>query len=316
MPEVAGIDGMTTAAVLLADGCCPPDLCQISPDALICNFIHMLPRGPLWDRAKAEALNKHGGTCTSTGYQLIPCGPAPCNVIVDHAIYSAQKLYHVLLDALWPALREANPATAHDTLDSWLERLGWRDCFDCACRDDRMTGLSPIEILGYDDGCYAPLCCPPEVPADLVMAVKKGIVLSLVRLNMGIIRNLAAINFVIAPLGAQVLPGVQTAIDLTAHSCHPDTGDGSETQPPDCPNTMQSFGFTVCNLGTTLPKATRLNCPPREGDPIDGTVQAFVNRDCPEVPGDTQVVWPGVMAAECIVRSLMPPGSRITLTRC
>lgn len=269
-----GIDGPVMVARLSDAACCPPTICEIDLCALACSFVHDLPSGPLWDRAKMKALN-----ALQCGQPA--CDDPECGHIVLHAIYSAHKLRALLLSGVWPQLREANPATAYDTLDDWLERLGWEDCFKCACgcvdADGGQT-LPPFQLLMPDGRT---ICCPDEAPAELTRAVKKGIVLALWRLRLGIVPTLDAINFVISSLGAELVPDTQT--DPTP-CCRPQ--------------------FIIRPTADTLPCATLEPCPrPRELPP-PCTVQAYWLLTC-NGDGDNRRIYPGVLAAECIVRSIL-----------
>ena len=127
METVLGIDGRAPKGELPPDGCCPPKLCHIDPCGLACNFVNALPRGPLWDLDKATAL---ASGCAEPLQGNI--GP-----VVRHAIYAAKRLHATLMSALWPALRESDPATAYDTLDEWLDRCGGCDSGDGAARPQR-----------------------------------------------------------------------------------------------------------------------------------------------------------------------------------
>src|SRR6478752_2347785 len=114
----AGIDGLVPVGVLPPSGCCPPDICEINPDALACTAISLLPSGPLWDKAKMAGISC-GGNCESD------CGEKPfgteedvCQSLVAHAIYTGRKLYYYIMNSLWPSLRESDPETAFTTMDS------------------------------------------------------------------------------------------------------------------------------------------------------------------------------------------------------
>lgn len=356
-----GIDGVATVGVLAPDGCCVPPLCNLDPCALVCNFVQALPTGPLWDRPKAETISRYHAIAGIGSCAPVPC-PSSCATIVDHAVYTALRLYDGLLGALHPAIREASPYTAHDTLDEWLARLGWRDCYDCACRDGAVAGLSPIEIWGpiaNSDGlCEGPICCPQEYSLDLQCAVKRGTVIALHRLSLMPRRTVAAINFVLAPLGAALEPVCYRDIPLDPRYCNEDDGttlcapesapepaceieptpdpwrcpspdddcQGQDTLGPKCVLTMKQYTFRVCPTGDTLPKCPLIDC--RTGTaqqtwdtiiaaPIGGpTVQAWYEpTPCGEGTLPAQV-WPGIMAAECIARTALPRGSKISLIRC
>jgi hypothetical protein len=332
---MTGIDGKQGVSVLKADGCCPPSLCQLDRAGLICNFVNQLPRGPLWDKAKFEAPQRYDANGETIALANRPSSMA------DHAIYTAQRLIAVLFDAVWPSLRESNPATAYDTLDDWLLRLGWSDCFDCACRDPS-SELTPIEVIAPG------------------RAVKHGIVLALTRLSNGIIFNLDAINFVIAPLGAKVEPKCWRYIELDPRRCNLDDGttgvdcateqpievcqstatvdpwqcvEAAETCPgtmtlgSDCRLKMKQFEFKIVPASDTLPAHNLAECPrvtPMQppGSNINAcspaeacAVTAYYDRKPTDDAGLPAKLWPGVMAAECIVRSMVPSGARILISR-
>lgn len=361
MTSILGLDGRALRGTIPADGCCPPSICNINPCGLVCAFVHALPSGPLWDRQKAEAIARYQGTTLPAECGARVCEPA-CGSMVDHAIYTAIRLYyHGLVGALATALREANPYTAVDTIDAWLERLGWRDCYDCACRDGAVPGLSPIEIwgpIGTEGICEGPICCPQEYSEDLRCAVKRGTVIALHRLTLMPRRTVDAINWVIAPLGARLDPVCYRDIPLDPQTCNEDDGttlclidapadqpcpDDVETDPWRCADpedacdgsdtlggryapTLRQFTFRVCPLGERMTLCREINCrdgsvqetiDPVTASPLNGpTVQAWYE---PTACGDGTLpnrVWPGVLAAECIARSALPRGQKITLTRC
>lgn len=324
MTMLPGIDGIAPVGILPMDGCCPPSLCQLDSCALVCNFVQGLPTGPMWDRAKAETL---------AAYQTPVAGCAPfvcrtsCATIVDHAVYTALRLYDGLMGALYPALREANPYTAHDTLDQWLSRLGWRDCYDCACRNGAVPGLSPIEIWGTIDTegiCEGPICCPQTFSPDLQCAVKRGTVIALHRLTLVPRKTLAALNFVLAPLGAEIQALGSDEIELDPRTC--DFDDGRTLCPDNEPPTMKQFHFQVCPTSDTLPKCPVTDC--RDGSaqmawdtikaaPIGGpTIQAWYEPVQCEGGELAEQIWPGIMAAECIARAVLPSGQKATLQHC
>lgn len=330
---VLGIDGKVCQAALPRDNCCPPSLCQIDECGLICNLINTLPRGPLWDRAKIEALQAVSADC---GGSLT----LPCHSIVSHSVYAGKKLYNLLMDALWPALRESSPYSAYDTLDDWLVRLGWQDCFDCACRSPDIAGLSPLEVIytgeitptpGPCDGTMTigspDAVCPPTLgdirhcftityPDDLACAVKRATAIALHRLSMGVVKNVDSINFVIAELGARIVPGTVTEADIDC-----DLGaDGTGTDMlPDCANNFKQkrASFTLEKTSEFLTRCFKDLCYPNvppSHPPLPAYYDATVT--IPGDPGPSVLrVYPGMLAAECIVRSLMPPGARISLIR-
>ena len=294
-----GIDGLTPRGVLSGDPCCPPTICNIDLCGLACNFIGLLPTGPLWDIPKLKAFDRvkqYGDPACGEP----KCEDSDCVSIVRHAVYSAHKLHHYLFGALWPALRESDPATAYDTLDSWLDRYGWQDCWKCGCDcEDDPGSAAPFDLI-FPDGRR--ICCPSEAPAGLDMAVKKGVVIALHRLRLGITPNIASINFVISSLGAMIEPDL-AAVNSGEPCCNP--------------------SFVLSPTGFEIPAACLVECPRTTGDapigaatdcwgmPCCHAVKSYWNLDC-DGEGDGRAIFPGVLAAHCIVRSLLPdPSIRI-----
>jgi hypothetical protein len=261
--------------------CCPTPLGQISYCAMACAFIQLLPTGPMWDRPKAEAMaiyqeQQGAGRCDPA--QCAPAEPnedQTCTTMVQYSIYLANLLMDTLLNALWPSLREADPFRAVTTLDEWLDRLGWEDCFRSACRSPALGPLSPYEVMGE----CGPIYCPVPIPEGLECAIKRGLVHALSRANMGGIRNACWINWVIEPLGA--------AIEITGEC-------GSEV-------------VTLVPISDTLPACPVDLCPVAIDEP-QGTVDAvIILNDCDRPAGMPDELRPALYSAECIVRSLLPP---------
>lgn len=286
-----GADCETDEAVLERDPCCPRDLCEIDLCDLQCNFVQLLPNGPLWDRAKAKGLEQFR---QYTWCQPYCPDPEPCYTLVNYAVYNARRLHNLIFTALWPAIRESNPETASTTLDEWLDRLGWQDCYNNACRDPRLGNLTPYEIPGE----CGPIFCPVETPADLECAVKRGIVRSLMRLRMGIIKNLCSINWVIEPLGAVVTHRPEICV----------FDDGvttvAITEELDC---CRGAHFTICGIDGTIETCLPVDCERPKTRP---RINTLVERNICDMPaGAQQRIRPNVLAAECIVRSLLPSWS-------
>lgn len=282
----AGADGCTDAADYLPnEECCPPGLGEISYCGMACAFIQLLPAGPLWDRPKAEALafyqEQHsGGACGPS--ECVPISPGAniaCASLVQYSVYLSNILMDLLLNALWPSIREADPFRAATTLDEWLDRLGWEDCYNTACRSPSLGLLGPYDILGE----CGPIFCPAPAPAGLECALKRAIVHALSRASMGGIRTLCWLNWVIAPLGAQ----------LEAFEVEDD---------PTCA-TQQ---FVISRISDTLPACPTDLCPAMIDVP-QGTVPAVIIRSiCDRPAGSPEEIWPGILSAECIIRSLIP----------
>lgn len=278
MATLNGADGCVVAgAPAPSSDCCIPPLGQIDLCGMACAFVELLPSGPMWDAAKSEALARYRGN-----RDLSPCVPeypsaeTTCQTLVAYAIYLSHVLLNLLNDALAPALRESSPETAVQTLDDWMERLAWQDCYATQCRSVVLGELTPYEIMGE----CGPIFCPVTAPAELERAVKRGIVQSLSRANMGGVKNLCWLNWVIAPLGAGIRPRNVPAVPEA---------------PGDCG--CQGVEFEVYPMGDTLPAVGN-----------EGVVPAAIRRGTCDLPaGGASEIWPGVIAAECIVRSLLPP---------
>ncbi len=276
MAQILTADGCQEASnIRFEDACCPPPLCELDYCAMACAFINLLPSGPLWDRPKAEALSRY----PSAGPAACAPAPAPemgCQSLVAYAIYMSQILVDLLRNALAPTLREADPYTAVTTLDDWLDRLGWQDCYATQCRSVLLGDLTPYEIMGE----CGPIFCPVASPPELELAVKRGIVIALSRANMGGIKTLYWLNWVIEPLGAKI--------------------EGRNILTADC-DTVQ---FTISRISDTLPAVIDGYCLP---EAAAETVPADITRgDCDRPAGAPEVIWPGIVAAECIVRSMLP----------
>ena len=317
MTDALSIDGKVTVGQLPPDGCCPPSICNLSLSAMICDFIHQLPTGPLWDRAKRQA---HEFYHSVNPNRTTP--PFFCNIVVAHAVYTANRLWDALMDALWPAIRESDPFTAFDTIDDWLDRFGWRDCFAGVCRSIELGPLTPLEVMGP---CGCAEYCPPEFPAELVAAVKMGTLHALAILDMGLGGNLDSINAAIAPLGCILRPLGLEAYDRTDGSCPPDTDcDLTVANPlagvldPCCPRSARP-AFQLCYTCDTLPVPQRFRCDLFDGNAQQPrTVLAYFDTPLTCADGNsrpTARIWPGMLAAECIVRSILN-GRPFALTRC
>lgn len=284
---VPGIDGLVPFGTLAETGCCPPDICDITLPSLICNFVNLLPSGPLWDAAKQEVTVNCKSWCEDDCI-FIP-EDSECTSLVRHSVYTANKMFNIIFTALWPSLRESDPWTAYTTIDEWLDRIGWADCQNPACSDG--TASSPFTSYV---GCQVPFCQPVYSP-ELQTALNKAILKSLWRARLGVIGNLAAINFVIAPLEAELVPNVDPDACL-----------------------KNKFCFTLRRLSTSLPRVFPEACPKtdrsvfEEMNRVDAEIDIDV--DCRFAFYDQSTkVYPAQLAAECIVRSLMPTDGSICL---
>jgi hypothetical protein len=272
--------------VLTYDGyqCCPPPICH----ALCCSFVaffHLLPTGPVWDYWKQVAISYFERNDDPASCPLVE--DPKCPSLILHAIYTVLKLRHMVYKALWPAFRESNPNTAITTLDEWLERLHWEDCYLQHCRQVLLGEMTPYEIMG----ACGPVYCPPDFPEELVCAVKRNIVIALMRANMGIIKNICSINWVIEPLGAQIKAMPPTPVI-----------DPRIVEPCD-PNVCSGMQFTVCPTQDWIYGCSGEPCETQKELP---KIQAYHDRGCDRPAGLPDRIWPATLAAECIVRSMMP----------
>lgn len=282
-------DGCQEVAVLPDTGCCPPPLCGNDLCCTFVNFFAQLPSGPLWDYWKQAAIsyfqrNEDPRQCP------IVTNPA-CPSMVLHAIYVVLKLKKMVSDALWPALREADPMTAVTTLDHWLERLKWEDCFMQACRSHLLGVITPYEVWSE----CGPVFCDPHFSKEYSEALKHNIVRALTRANMGGIKNLCWLNWVIEPLAAKiepVMPYVPTPPPTLGNPCG------------HCPDGAQ---FTIVPSQDWMEGAgTGDLCEPHPKP----RVPAAWDRACDSPAGLPAQIWAGVLAAHCIIRSLLPMGCR------
>jgi hypothetical protein len=254
-------------------------------------FMNILPSGPLWDYWKAAAISYFERSDDPLECPLLT-DPA-CPSLVLHAIYCVLKLKGLVHGALWPAIRESNPYTAVTTLDDHLARLQWEDCYNQHCRSVLLGELTPYEIWTE----CGPLFCPPNFPPDLECAVKRGVAIALTRANMGIIKNLCSINWIVEPLGAEII-------------IVPPTGAPS-TDP--CSLCLENTQFIVhttrdwiegCGSGEL--------CDTQKPLP---QIPAYWDWGCDKPAGLPDTVWPGLLAAECIIRSMMPSNCPSNITR-
>ncbi len=316
-----GIDGDRDQGYIVSTGCCPPDLCNVSVCDLMCNMIQLLPQGPMWDRAKFSGFTA-ARSCADTDDIAVPDCVDPelfnsCTSMVRHAMYAGRKLHEMLRNTLLPALRESRPETSVVMLDDWLTRLGWQDCFASACTSQAHDLVSPFS---YESECGLTNCDPTGTyPDDLYLAVKRGIATSLWRLSKGIIPNRAAINFVIAPLGAEIkqdaascygLGQVNLGMPGCTNECsqcelHVEVGPTSETLPRVSTQYCTTNDIAVQELAEPLASFTSpgMACPPLPY--------------APKIAVLPEKIYPGVLAAECIVRSILSgvPCKKVTYHR-
>jgi hypothetical protein len=278
--------------------CCPPPLCGNDLCCTFVAFFNLLPSGPLWDFWKAAAISYFERNDDPANCPLLQ--DPRCPSLVLHAIYVVLKLKGLVNDALWPAFRESNPYTAITTLDDHLARLQWENCYEQHCRSVLLGELTPLEVWGE----CGPIFCEPSYPPELQCALKKNIAIALTRINMGVIRNLCGLNWIIEPLGAElrpVYPPPKPTPPIVLPECDPSV----------C---IEGVAFEVCNSKDWI-----YGCP--SGDVCETNlpmpkVPAYWDRGCDRPAGLPDRVWPAVLAASCIVRSMIPPTCPSTISEC
>lgn len=288
----AGVDGRVPANTELnGDFCCFDPVCQPS-DAVVCSFIDLLPSGQLWDEQKARA-----ASAVTNGTEA----DLPCPSLASYAVYTARVLQSHVSGALVQSVREADPCTAVDTLDDWLDRLDWVDCYNNSCRSKLSAQTSPYET--FDAECSATYFVPPVLPADFELAMKHAILVSLTRMQRGVIKNIDGLNWIIAPLFAE----------LSATQPYPqvvqDYIDGVDTTGTGC--FCEYTNLTLSPIGTTLPEA------PTAATFCNLEARATVGAEIPYTDGDgnTVNIFPNVIAAECIVRAVLGRNCPNIITR-
>ena len=302
-------------------GCCPPPLCGNDLCCVFVAFFNLLPSGPLWDYWKEAAISYFQRSDDPAECPLLK--NPQCPSLVLHAIYTVLRLRSVVHGGLWVAFRESNPYTAITTLDYHLQRLQWEDCYNQHCRSVLLGELTPLEVMGE----CGPIFCPPDYPPELECAVKRNVAIALTRANMGVIKNLCGINWIIEPLGAEIRPVYPVPcvdppdpVPLYPEQDVPcvETSDeeiDKERRCIDCdPSVCGDAAFEVCHTRDWLH-----GCP--SGDVCETLVPlpkipAYWDWGCDRPAGLPERVWPAVLAAECIVRSMMPATCSSNITRC
>lgn len=277
---IPGVDGMTPIGALPESGCCPPHPCTITAESVACNFINLLPNGPLWDEAKYRGISC-GGWCATA------CRTEDCSSVVNYAAFVGRRLHAMVQENLWPALREASPYTAYETLDEWIERLNWRDCYMGTCRSPALGELTPYEIMGE----CGPEYCPPTFSDDLSRLYKRGVVIALHRMRMKPAKNMGALNFVMQYLFTEVVPD-------------PDWDPLSGER--QCIFVQPSEDFA--------PVYEKLACPP-DTDAPDKMVKLYLTPGDGICVGGPPRVYPLTLAAFCILRALLPSCDIVCLIR-
>lgn len=276
---VPGIDGMVSAGKLEHTGCCPPSFADVDECTLATAYIGLLPSGPLWDRPKYEAIT----TITAAGNCAACWTTEHCPTLVDYAVNVGARLASVIDSTLWPAVRESDPFTAVTSTADWLDRFGWVNCFETSCRSSALGEKTPIEYMTECGPVYVQITYPPSIK----QAFESALIKTLERLSLGIVKNLAAINFVLEPLKVRVVPL--------------DTEDACENE-----TLCVTFEKTSDFFDGVNPNPCGIPTP----------VAAYIDRDVMQLPSDLdKYIWPGHMAAECIVRSLLSHVSRFCVVR-
>lgn len=287
-----GIDGRVRVGQIASDGCCPPDLCSITPESITCAAVSLLPSGPLWDQSKQLAFGKSGYGCGEycSDCESFGAENEACASLVLHAIYSARKLHYYIQTALWPSVREANPYTAWTTMDSWLDRLGWVDCYNTFCREKYLGEMTPYEVMGECGLTY----CPPTFSPELEVLYKRGVITALHRMRLGFIPNLASINFILSSLYSEVV------LDPTWNA--------NSGKPP-C--------VVLRPKGDYAPQAIKEPCPRSEAtvQQSQKQVKLFLTPVDGLCLGSVKKAYPLTLAAHCILLSLLPNCCTICLKR-
>lgn len=290
-----GPDGCVPFIIPEEERCCPPPLCGNDLCCTFVAFMNLLPSGPIWDYWKAAAISY---------FESNPEHPEECPLIEDpdcpslvlHSIYTVLRLRYVIHNGLWVAFRESNPFTAIITLDNHLARLQWEDCHNQHCRSVLLGEMTPYEIWTE----CGPLFCPPDFPPELEAAVKRAVVTALTRAQMGVIKNLCGLNWIIEPLGAEIRP-----VYKPPHPAHPIVDPCDLYGCSDAAFVISSTRDWLEGVGS--------------GDVCDilkpDRIPAYWDRGCDKPAGLPETIWPGVLAAECIIRSMLPPRCPNNITR-
>lgn len=278
-----GVDGRRAVELLDDNSCCSDPVCITEQEAA-CSIVDLLPSGPMWDRQKAEVRHR----ISDEGGVPLPGSPNAFAYpsMVTYAVYMGQVLADMVTTILQPVVREAFPHTAVDTLDDWLNRYDWVDCYRSACRASHVVQYSPYET---ETDCGSEYFAT-DFSDDFERALKHAILQCLVRAQRGFIKNLDGINWVIAPLGAVVGPVYSAFVQ--------DYIDSGET----CPSCFcEEVQLEITNTGEpTLPGAPTVDSMCGEAPATVDAEQTYIDG-----AGGAVQVFPGVLAAECIVRALM-----------
>lgn len=282
-------DGKQAVARVRKSGCCTDALCGPRSD---CLNLSSLPSGQMWDGPKqewAQILGEHGGL---PDYANSPGLESPCPTMVSYAVFNRLMLRCAVDTFLIPAFRESDPRTAVTTVDDWLSRLGWQDCYRNVCRDGYSAQFSPYEVPDLE--CGGTRFSQVRFSDELEAATKHAILASLWRLRMGVIRNLCGINWVIEPLRAELKPA--------AYPPHvQDYLDGNCECPEGAPCFCEDVALEIWATSETIPAAPTAEtfCGGVAGEEIPGCESVEMS------DGTTREICPALAAAECIARSML-----------
>lgn len=208
--------------------------------------------------------------------------------MANYAAFVGRRLHAMVQDNLWPALRESSPYTAYETLDDWVSKFNWRDCYMGTCRSPALGELTPYEIMGE----CGPQYCPPTFSDELSRLYKRGVVIALHRMRLKPARNLAALNFVLQYLYTEIVPDPNWEPD--------------DEHPYRCLLLRPTADFA--------PAHTQLQCPP-QAVTTDMMVKLFLSPGDGICVGGPSRVYPLTLAAFCIIRALLPSCEIVCLTR-
>lgn len=285
-----GRDGMAPTGAIAPDLCCGSDIFCVSESADICGMMDLLPSGPMWDYAKSKTLEE---VADAGG---IPAGGFSCTTMASYAADLGVMMNHVRKNIIGQSIREACEFTAVHTLDDWLARYGWEDCYRSFCRSEYASTLSPYEgQLECGIGYF-----PTDFSEEFERALKHNILIALRRLRYAGIKKLSVINWIIEPLGAELRTPAVYPADVQAYL------DDPSTCTVDCPpcfsGSIQLELHSISNELNGAPTEESF-CSSDQPTPVNAE-QSYTNGTDPAV-----LLRPGLFAAECIIRSMQPAGS-------
>lgn len=180
--------------------CCPPAICAPDCCTFASSFISMLPTGPLWDDQKIAAQRWVAAYCDDPNN--VPA-VEECTGLAFHAAYTGLKLQYLRDNVLWPTLRESHPDTAVTSIDDWLSRMNWSDCFQ-SCKAGVRLENNPL-LVRTECGTVLNDQLPQDVQTeDQQSALKRAIARALHRARIGAKKNLCGLNWILEPLSAEL----------------------------------------------------------------------------------------------------------------